>query len=339
MIKDSGKIYICKECCKEYKTSRTIKGKIFCSKKCFWKFRKNKKFPHSAKWEENRLRELKKNAWKLKGLTPPNKGKKTGKFIKCRKCNSEIYKTASLLNKNNFCCRKCCYDWNRGKNTYNYKGSKNNSKKHEWIRKNSFEYKKWRKDVLTRDSYKCRLCGSAERLEVHHIIPFSQCPKLVVLEMNGMTICHNCHKKTDSYGKNYSKNNTSFNDSLILIFTIPHRFHRYETCGDYAWTKDNVLVIFVSKLGNINYEYLVSFHEFIEASLIKKRGIKEEDINNFDIMFEEERKKGLWKKEECGDDPRSPYRAEHEMATIMEKILAKELKINWSSYEKCINEL
>jgi 5-methylcytosine-specific restriction endonuclease McrA len=67
--------------------------------------------------------------------------------------------------------------------------------------RNVMGYKKWRKAVFTRDNFKCQKCGSEENLEAHHIKPFSAAPELMYVVENGLTLCAECHKKTDSYGK------------------------------------------------------------------------------------------------------------------------------------------
>jgi 5-methylcytosine-specific restriction endonuclease McrA len=67
--------------------------------------------------------------------------------------------------------------------------------------RNVMGYKKWRNAVFTRDNFRCQECGSKENLEAHHIKPFSVAPKLMYIVENGLTLCHECHKKTDSYGK------------------------------------------------------------------------------------------------------------------------------------------
>ena len=53
----------------------------------------------------------------------------------------------------------------------------------------------WREQVVKRDGKKCVICGSTERLEVHHIIPVSHDParKYMYSPENGITLCHNCH--------------------------------------------------------------------------------------------------------------------------------------------------
>ena len=61
------------------------------------------------------------------------------------------------------------------------------------------ENKEWRLQVLERDLYTCQECGSTERLEVHHKMAVCKYPELVNVLSNGITLCHDCHTKTDSY--------------------------------------------------------------------------------------------------------------------------------------------
>jgi hypothetical protein len=49
--------------------------------------------------------------------------------------------------------------------------------------------------VFRRDGYQCRLCQSRERLEIHHIDPFSHAPLLVMDIGNVLVLCHQCHKR------------------------------------------------------------------------------------------------------------------------------------------------
>jgi 5-methylcytosine-specific restriction endonuclease McrA len=65
-------------------------------------------------------------------------------------------------------------------------------------------YRKWRLAVFTRDNFICQKCGHqlpAEELEAHHVKPFSVAPELMYDVDNGLTLCHDCHIKTDSYGR------------------------------------------------------------------------------------------------------------------------------------------
>lgn len=116
----------------------------------------------------------------------------------------------------------------------------------------------------------------------------------------------------------------------INIKTIPHKKQRYETCGDWQ-IKDGLIDIQVSETENEDFNFLVGIHELIESYLCKKRGIKEEDATNFDLQFEGNG--------EPGDSKFAPYNKEHKFATKIERLCAKELKVNWIEYDKCLSDL
>jgi hypothetical protein len=65
-------------------------------------------------------------------------------------------------------------------------------------------YRAWREAVFRRDNFECQQCQRrlpAEELEAHHIKPFSVSPELQFSVENGLALCHECHVKTDSYGR------------------------------------------------------------------------------------------------------------------------------------------
>lgn len=66
----------------------------------------------------------------------------------------------------------------------------------------------WRIAVFTRDKFTCRGCGKkGGRLQAHHIKAYKSHPELRHVLSNGLTLCVDCHKKTDTYGwANYWKN-------------------------------------------------------------------------------------------------------------------------------------
>jgi 5-methylcytosine-specific restriction endonuclease McrA len=70
-------------------------------------------------------------------------------------------------------------------------------------------YRKWRNAVFTRDLFTCQKCKNKfprHELEAHHIKPFSVAPELQFDTNNGLTLCHDCHVKTDTYGRRFRKN-------------------------------------------------------------------------------------------------------------------------------------
>lgn len=56
------------------------------------------------------------------------------------------------------------------------------------------EYRRWRLNVLERDSFTCQLCGQVGgELNVHHIKPYATFPALRYDEDNGVALCKSCH--------------------------------------------------------------------------------------------------------------------------------------------------
>jgi len=53
--------------------------------------------------------------------------------------------------------------------------------------------KAWIGAVKLRDEFKCRRCGSNERLNAHHIIPICSEPDLAFDINNGISLCEKCH--------------------------------------------------------------------------------------------------------------------------------------------------
>lgn len=72
---------------------------------------------------------------------------------------------------------------------------------HRIIRTSS-EYRIWHKAVLERDKYQCIWCGNKKNLHADHIRPFARFPELRFAIDNGRTLCEDCHKTTDSWGRN-----------------------------------------------------------------------------------------------------------------------------------------
>ncbi len=124
---------------------------------------------------------------------------------------------------------------------------------------------------------------------------------------------------------------------MALIFTIPHKLQAYPTVGNWQFTKDGVIVIFVSELSDWRHEMLVAIHELVEATLCKNRGITEAQVDAFDMAYEKNRTNG--DNSEPGDNPYAPYHKEHFFATNIERLMAGELGVGWSEYETRLNAL
>lgn len=153
----------------------------YCSRDCYYKHRKPQGFAVKEKREELK----KKKVW--------------------AKTEDQKKKISESRIKNKLA---------RGDRNLNWQGGK--TKLSNGIR-NIYLYKKWRKDVYTRDGFACVECGqigTGRNLEADHIEPLSLLIKRFKITTvedaietnklwnteNGRTLCVDCHKKTDSYG-------------------------------------------------------------------------------------------------------------------------------------------
>lgn len=127
----------------------------------------------------------------------------------------------------------------------------------------------------------------------------------------------------------------------VNIETIPHSEQRYDTCGDWWWEEGSVLQIRVSSLGDTYFEQLIAFHEYAEALMCSKEGIKEEDVSAFDKDFEKLRSISphLIGDMEPGNMETAPYFKQHKQATNLERMFAMDLGVNWKQYEAAVNNL
>ncbi len=124
----------------------------------------------------------------------------------------------------------------------------------------------------------------------------------------------------------------------FMISQVPHRKQRYETVGD--WIPGTPAEIRVSSMKDQRYVFLVALHELIEYELCKMNGITDREVVAFDVNFEAERRQNLHPIEaEPGNDPRAPYREEHDFATMVEMMVAQKLGVKWSDYEKTLLKL
>lgn len=88
----------------------------------------------------------------------------------------------------------------KGERHWNWKGGTSRAYKTGYY---SAEYKEWRKKVFERDSFTCQECGATGYVTAHHIKSFANYKELRYELANGVTLCEECHSKTDNYkGRN-----------------------------------------------------------------------------------------------------------------------------------------
>lgn len=287
------------------------------------------KFPHTQEWEAKRLTAVRAASEKKeypKGYHRPKEH--TAPMLKALSefhlKNPELSRALSIANLPKDCI---------GEKNGNWKGGKTLASR--GIRFTS-GYLAWRNLVLKRDGFKCRLCGSLKKLTVHHIIPMCEYPILAILPMNGVTLCKQCHYDNDSVWKGERPKEHSISSPVALIFSIPHKFQAYPTCGNWQFTNNRVPVIFVSKEMGDDSAMLVAIHELVEVFLCQKAGITEQQVDDFDIAYEKNRIGG---DDEPGDDPDAPYQRQHNIATGIERLLCAEIGMTWDAHAKNVEKL
>jgi hypothetical protein len=61
---------------------------------------------------------------------------------------------------------------------------------------------KWRDEVLLRDKFTCRRCGSVKQPTCHHIIPKQHQSEFTYDPSNGIVLCDECHREWHKYYDN-----------------------------------------------------------------------------------------------------------------------------------------
>lgn len=121
----------------------------------------------------------------------------------------------------------------------------------------------------------------------------------------------------------------------IRIITIPHNEQRYNTIGDWQRQGDDALIT-VSDMNSALYEFLVGIHELIEMYLCEQSGISDEEVTTFDEMILETMPDY---EGEPGSIIGAPYYRQHLIATIIERLLADELGIDWNDYDEAVGNV
>ena len=126
----------------------------------------------------------------------------------------------------------------------------------------------------------------------------------------------------------------------VILQSVPKSRIRNNQCGDWRLYNSRTIKATTAFMGDEDSEFAVALHEAIEAWLCRKHGVTDESVTAFDAMFEEERERSLHgPHDEDGEDLRSPYRIEHEVATKIERILIEACGVTWSQHEDTVHKL
>jgi len=160
----------------------------------------------------------------------------------------------------------------------------------------------------------------------------------------------------------------------IRIHSIPHDQQRYDTAGNWI-TEFNTTTgledlkeVRISQLGDENAEFVCGIHEAIEAWWCRVHHIIQQDVDEFDIYWEETKphyyEHEVWDKsefpprcfycriasikfdqskckeiDEPGNDPKAPYHVGHMLGLQVERVLIPAFNMNWEEYNRLYDKL
>lgn len=215
-----GKIKkICLRCGKEYFAIKAKeKTSKYCSQKCFREVRVRKIYQQRVKIKKIRKEnfclychkkiKLRNKFCSMDCLKKFNRISNPYKItLRCPVCLTEFKTYKNRIKK--FCSRKCYHKifgyLQTGEKSHFWKNGATQGKIR--IRVHPL-YKKWRKAIFERDNYTCQSClkTSSEltrgKLCAHHIVKFSDDPKLALKVSNGITLCWQCHRDFHKFVRN-----------------------------------------------------------------------------------------------------------------------------------------
>jgi hypothetical protein len=128
---------------------------------------------------------------------------------------------------------------------------------------------------------------------------------------------------------------------IAKLEVYPKEMIRADQAGDWGCARGGVEIVAASaEMSDRRSELAVCIHELIEAWMCREKGITDQQVTKFDYMFERERAEGKHGPfDEAGDDPRAPYRVQHEAATIVEKAVVFVLGLPWREHEANVNAI
>ena len=198
--------HICKQCGKEFKSGK--KESKFCSRTCMGLYSDNKEevicdyCNEVFRKSKIKISNDKKNFCSVECCA--NYQKKRINII-CEYCG-EIYEgvpSKLALHEHHYCSQQCANLANAkiGEKNPNY--NPNMTDEEREIKRTYNEYYEWRKQVFKRDNYTCQCCGKyGGSLVAHHLNGYNWDKEHRTDELNGITLCENCHNELHLiYGK------------------------------------------------------------------------------------------------------------------------------------------
>ena len=123
-------------------------------------------------------------------------------LVNCTVCGKPILRSDKRLaiRPNPTCSKECA---NEIKRRVNYDSSITDEERQK--SRKVPERRKFLAAVLERDDYKCVLCGTHNKLKVHHLNGYNWDKENRVNPENGVTLCENCHNEFHKiYGQGWN---------------------------------------------------------------------------------------------------------------------------------------
>lgn len=91
------------------------------------------------------------------------------------------------------------------------------------------------------------------------------------------------------------------------------------------------LEVRVAPMSDWRYEVALAFHEAFEGALCKQNGVTVQEVDEFDRAYDlaHPNQPDL----NAGDEQTAPYRAEHNYATIVDRLFIGACGLNWKDYD------
>jgi hypothetical protein len=123
----------------------------------------------------------------------------------------------------------------------------------------------------------------------------------------------------------------------VNIQVIPRQQMRPEVDGaDWWFDEHGDLQVRVCPMSDWRYEIALAFHEAFEGALCKNNGVTVAEVDRFDQEFD------LTHPNEpdlnAGDDPKAPYRKEHNYSTIVDRLFIGACGLDFGEYDKELGE-
>jgi len=142
------------------------------------------------------------------------------RFSRCQECGNKEYKPKSKVNS----LYKNKKSTLKGKSPVKSGKMKNKSNKRITVLKETYDY------VIKRDNYSCRLCGSTNWIQLHHIYYRSQRKDLINDIDNCIMLCDDCHRLVHSNKKKWQPILLEMNKKIWHFYKIMYNILTIYCC-------------------------------------------------------------------------------------------------------------